>query len=102
MTEAVQPKPEFQSLSAEAVVAALNNPDPAHPVAVEVARLMRAYYTENFRRNDDGLGFMPADFLRIEPRWPIEAVALRLTTEAIRETVANSQEAMGSGQGVSG
>ena len=29
-----------------------------------------------------------ADILRIKPRWPIEAVAMRMTTQAIRESLA--------------
>jgi hypothetical protein len=37
MTELVEPKAEFRSLPEDAVVAALQDPDPANPVAVEVA-----------------------------------------------------------------
>ena len=33
-------------------------------------------------------GYIPADVLRIKPRWPIEAVAMRLTTQTIRESLA--------------
>jgi hypothetical protein len=41
-------------------------------------------YTNNFRRHVERLGDIPADILRMKPRWPIEAVAMRLTTQVIR------------------
>ena len=87
MTETVEPKPDFRSLSEDAVVAALQDPDPANPIAVEVARLIDGY-TTNFHGHVQRLGHIPSDLLRIKPRWPIEAVAMRLTTEVIRETLA--------------
>jgi hypothetical protein len=87
MTEPVEPKAEFRSLPEDAVVAALQDPDPANPVAVEVARLIAAY-TNNFKRHVERLGRVPPDILRIKPRWPIEAVAMRLTTETIREILS--------------
>jgi hypothetical protein len=87
MTEIVAPKPEFLSLTENAVLAALDDPDPANPIAIEIARLMTAY-TNNFRSHVERLGYVPADILRVKPRWPIEAVAMRLTTKAIRDTLA--------------
>ena len=83
----VEPKPEFQSLSEEAVLAALEDPDPANPIAVEVARLVTGY-TANFQSHVERLGYMPAAVLRIKRRWPIEAVAMRLMTDTIRQTIA--------------
>jgi hypothetical protein len=80
MTEPVEPKPEYRTLAEDAVVAALQDPDPANPIAVEVARLIAAY-TNNFKRQVERLGRIPSDILLIKPRWPIEAVAMRLTTE---------------------
>jgi hypothetical protein len=85
MTEIVAPKPEFLSLTEAAVLAALG--DPAKPIAVETRRLVTAY-TKNFRDHVERLGYIPADTLRIKPRWPIEAVAMRMTTQAIRESLA--------------
>ena len=67
---------------------ALQDPDPANPIAVEVARLIAAY-TSNFKHHVQRLGRIPPDILHIKQRWPIEAVAMRLTTEVIRETLAN-------------
>lgn len=87
MTETVEPKPQFRSLAVDAVEAALEDPDPANPIAVEVARLIDGY-TSNFQAHVRRLGRFPPDILRMKPRWPIEAVAMRLTTEAIRETLA--------------
>jgi hypothetical protein len=87
MTEIVAPKPEFLSLTENAVLAALDDPDPANPIAIEVARLVTAY-TNNFAGHVERLGYIPADILRVKPRWPIEADAMRLTTKAIRDTLA--------------
>jgi hypothetical protein len=87
MTETVEPKPEFRSLSEDAVATAIEDPDPANPIAIEVTRLIAAYM-DNFQRHVERVGHIPADILRIKPRWPIEAVAMYLTTKAIRETLA--------------
>jgi len=88
MTETVESKPEFHPLAEDAVVAALQDPDPANPIAIEVARLIDGY-TRNFHAHVQQLGRIPPEILRINPRWPIEAVAMRLTTEVIRETLAS-------------
>lgn len=80
----VEPKPEFRELAESAVRAALNDDNPGNPIAVDVARLI-AGYIGNFERQVKRLGYVPTDVLHIKPRWPIEAVAMRLTTETIRE-----------------
>lgn len=87
----VEPEPQYRALSEADVLTALEDFDPENPVAQEVARLI-AGYTENFRRHVAQRGSMPEAILRIKPRWPIEAVAMRLTTETIRETVAAALE----------
>jgi hypothetical protein len=87
MTETVAPNPQSCSLAEDTVLAALDDPDPANPIAMEIARLVSAY-TNNFRHHANRLGHIPADILRTKPRWPIEAVAMRLTTQAIREALA--------------
>jgi hypothetical protein len=89
MIESVEPKPEFRLLAEDAVVAALEDPDPANPIAVEVARLIDGY-ANNFQAHVQRLGHIPSDILRKKPRWPIEAVAMRLSTELIRETFAQT------------
>jgi hypothetical protein len=89
MTEPVEPKPEFRSLTEDAVLTALRDPDSANPIAVEVARLIQGY-TSNFDAHVRRLGRIPADILRTKPRWPIEAVAMRLMTEILQETLAQS------------
>jgi hypothetical protein len=86
MTEPVEPKPEFHSLAEDAVVAALQDPDPANPIAVEVARLIGGY-TNNFQAQVQRLGRIPPNILRIKPRWPIEAVAMPPTTKANPRTL---------------
>jgi len=90
MTEIVEPKPEFRDLSEAAVVAALKDADPKNAIAAEVARLITAY-TTNFQRHVERVGYMPHQILRIKPRWPIEAVAIRLTTQAIRQAVDHAK-----------
>ncbi len=87
MTETIEPKLEFRALPEDAVLAALQDPDPANPIAIEVARLINGY-TSNFQHHVDKLGRIPPDILHIKARWPIEGVAMRLTTEVIRETLA--------------
>jgi len=87
MTDTVAPKPEFLSLTEDAVLFALDDPDPANLIACEIARLVTAY-TRNFRGHVERIGYIPSDILRVKPRWPIEAVAMRLTTETIGETIA--------------
>jgi len=66
---------------------------PANPIAVEVARLIDGY-TSNFRAHVRRRGRIPPDILRVKPRWPIEAVAMRLTTQAIRETLAQARSSL--------
>jgi len=89
MSEIVEPKPQFCYVTKDAVLAALDDPDPANPIAIEIAGLVTAY-TSNFQDHVKRLGYIPADLLRVQPRWPIEAIAMSLTTEAIRETVAQT------------
>jgi hypothetical protein len=87
----VQPDPEFLSLTENEVRAALDDPDPCNPVAAEIARLVQGY-SENFSRLVRKLGRIPADILHVQPRSPIEAVAMRLTTQAIREALEPTEE----------
>jgi hypothetical protein len=70
MTEIVERKPEFRALAEDAVVAALQDPDPANRLAIEVARLLDGY-TRNFQAHVQGLGRIPSDILRKKPRWHI-------------------------------
>jgi hypothetical protein len=82
----VEPRPEFQSLTLDDVRLALQHPDPENPIAREISRLV-AGYTDNFQRHVDELGYVPVNVLRMTPRWPIEAEAMRLATETIRKAV---------------
>lgn len=59
MTEVVEPQLQFQSLTEAAVPAALDDPDPDNPIAIEVARLVTGY-AENFHHRVEQLGYMPA------------------------------------------
>jgi hypothetical protein len=87
MSQAVEPKPEFRSLSAEAVIAALEGSDPTNPIIVEVGRLI-AGYTRNFYAQVPRPTRIPHDICGIKPRSPIEYIAMGLGRAAIRETLA--------------
>jgi hypothetical protein len=62
MTRIVTPAPQFTGLTEAKVMAALNDPDPGNPIAVEVTRLIEGY-TENFRAHVEHLGYFPSDIL---------------------------------------
>jgi hypothetical protein len=83
----IEPKPEFREFTETEIEQALTDPDPANPIAVEVARLIDGYVA-NFRAHVERLGRIPETILRATPRSPIEAVAMRLTTEMISDTIA--------------
>ena len=87
MTQVVSPAPQFISLTEAEVMAALDDPNTANPIAVEVARLI-AGYGENLRAQDQRLGYIPDSFLRVKPQTAIEAVAMRLTAEAIQQSIS--------------
>jgi hypothetical protein len=89
VTEIVATKPQFHALSEEVVLAALADPDPENPIAVEVARLIGSY-TRNFQRHVERLGSIPSNILRARGACPIEEVAMRLTAETIRDTIAKA------------
>lgn len=84
----VEPKAEFRSIDEATVMAALDDTNPDNSVAVEVARLM-AGYMANFQSQVKRLGYIPSDVLHMKPRWPIEAVAMRLTSDAIHQSLAS-------------
>ena len=84
MLTIITPAPQFTGLSEAEIVAELNDPDLGNPIAVEVARLIEGY-TENFSAHVERLGYIPDSFLHVKPQTPIEAVAMRLTTEAIQQ-----------------
>jgi hypothetical protein len=88
MTQVVSPvAPQFISLTEAEVLAALDDPNTANPIAVEVARLIEGY-SENFRAHVQRLGYIPDSFLRVKPQTAIEAVAMRLTSEAIHQSIS--------------
>lgn len=78
---------EFSDLTEEEVWLALEDPDPANPIAQEVARLIDGY-TRNFLQHVTRLGRIPGAILRERPSCAVEAVAMHLTTETIRQTLA--------------
>jgi len=83
----IEPREEFRTLDQAAIEAALADPSPHNPIALEVARLIEGY-TANFAEHCRQIGRIPAAILRSKPRWPIEAVAMRLTTETIQTELA--------------
>jgi hypothetical protein len=101
MTRVISPAPQFTGLSEAEIMAALNDPDPRNPIAVEVARLIEGY-TENFRAHVERLGYIPDSFLHVKPQTPIEAVAIRLTTEAIQQAATGDDAGPIAGNGDTG
>jgi len=88
----IETKPEFQTLSEDAVLAALADPDPKNPVIAEVARLVIAY-TEYYRHQIDSRVYMPVATIMDRQRWPIEAVAMRLwAAKVMRDSAKGSSE----------
>jgi hypothetical protein len=83
----IEPKLQFRSLAEETVLAALDDGDPANPIVIEIARLVTAY-TSNFQDHVKRIGYIPDGILRATPRWPIEAVAQRLTMQSIQSSDA--------------
>jgi hypothetical protein len=49
----------------------------------------RTFATENFRVHVERVGYIPDSFLQDNPQAVTEAVAMRLTTEAIQEAIAS-------------
>mgnify|MGYP003651323141 CR=1 FL=1 len=82
----VHTTPEFVDFSESEVFEALNDENPANPIAVEVARLVEGY-TRNFAEHVENLGHIPPSILRSKGSCPIESVAMRLTSDAIREAM---------------
>ena len=78
----VKTKPELQAVSEAAVMEALADTNPQNPVAMEVARMV-ASYAVNFQRHVERSGSFPSDILRVKGEYPIEEVAMRLTSESI-------------------
>jgi hypothetical protein len=89
MSRIVSPAPQFTSLTEAEVMAALADPEPGNPIAVEVARLIEGY-SENCRAQVERLGYIPDSFLRVKPQTGIEAAAMCLTTEAIQEAITGA------------
>ena len=71
-------KAEFQTLSEETVLSALNNPESQNPTAIEVGRLV-AGYTTILRRRSPPVTTSAQQI--IMPHFPIETVALRLASK---------------------
>ena len=69
------------------IMAALDDPHPGNPIADEVVRVIEGF-TENFRAHVERLGYIPDSFLQDNPQAVIEAVAMRLATEAIQQAIA--------------
>ena|ERR1700751_1881118 len=87
MLRVVFPGWQFTRLTEAEVNAALKDPNPGNHIALEVSRLAEAY-TANLTEHLERLGFIPASFLPVNPRTAIEAVAMRLATSTVQETLS--------------
>ena len=86
MSGSVIPGQEFVGLTHDEVQAALDDPNPDNPIALEIARLVEGY-TANFAAHVERVGEVPAQILRAKGGSAIEEVAMRLVTETIRGAV---------------
>jgi hypothetical protein len=75
MTEIVAPKPEFFSLAEAAVLVAIGDSDPSEPHRRR-NHPPRCRSYQKFQRPGGPYRVIPADILRVKPRWLIEAVAM--------------------------
>jgi hypothetical protein len=89
MTATVETKPEFRSVTAAAVLGALGDGDPANRIAAEVARLTDAF-SAFFDRDARAIS---TAFFQLKPRWPIEAMAMRLALEEFEQAVRHDAAA---------
>ncbi|PCJ60342.1 MAG: hypothetical protein COA65_03695 [Rhodospirillaceae bacterium] len=76
----------FKAATRAEIDAALADPDPANPIAVEVARLIETY-TANFEAHCNRLGHVPTEILLAKPPSEIELVAMKLTNQAISDSL---------------
>lgn len=79
----IKPYPKYQTVTEAEVLAALEDPNENNPIAIEVARLLEGY-TLNVQKQAARTGKFPSNILHIKPRWPIEAVAMKLMGDIIR------------------
>jgi len=89
MPVVIEPQDEFRTLDEAAIHEALADTNPDNPIAKEVARLISGY-TANFAEHCERLGYIPRDILTLSPSSPIEAVAVKLTGDAIRAELSAS------------
>jgi len=85
----VTPRRQYLALSEEEVRAALADPDPKNPIAVEIARLMRGY-AMNFVEHCEAEGDLAPVILRRRGDSPIERIAMELATLAIRQELGTA------------
>jgi hypothetical protein len=85
MNTPLEPRAEYCDLTEAEILKALDDDYPTNPIAIEVRRLI-AGYAGNFRAEVHRLGRIPSYIPHIKPRWPIEAVAMRLTTKLLAES----------------
>ena len=82
----ITPGEQFKRLLEAEIQAALRDPNPGNPIACEVARLIEGY-TANFKAFVQQSGYVPSRIFHPKADSPIEAVAMQLASEAIRQTL---------------
>lgn len=87
----IEPAAEFTQLTASEVMEALQDPNPGNPIAVEVARLMGGYMV-NYKAYMERIGEIPSEIVTLKPRSDIEAVAMQLTIDMLRELPVRNKQ----------
>jgi hypothetical protein len=87
----VEPQERFRALSVADVAAALaGDEDHTNPVGREIERLIEGY-ARNLTAEVQRPGSVPASLLRLVPHWPIEAVAMRLLKDSLRDAMQEAE-----------
>lgn len=86
MTQIVEPKPIYRTLTEEEVRKALEDPNPSNPIAAEVTVLVSAY-EKSFNEYVQLMDYVPPYVIRDKTRWPIGKVAMWIAMQNIRKVI---------------
>ena len=78
-------KPEFRTLDAASIAAALKDTDPQNPIRQEVTRLVQDI-TGQLKQHAEKNGNKLPSQLRVNAQAPIEKIAFQITSEMMRAT----------------
>jgi hypothetical protein len=74
---------ELRTLTEDEVETALTSGDPKDRVVLQVRQTVDGY-VQDYRAYCARLGHVPESTIHLQPRWPIEAIAMRLAADNVR------------------